>query len=169
MSDVNEETQTHIEADGKATEALKAEVEKYKNEYLYLRAEFDTYRRNMIKERADLTKYGNERLANEILNIIDNFDRALSTKPTPENMSSYVKGVEMTANEMKSTLSKFGITEVPSVGLPFDPNLHEAVGSDDQSDLPAGHISKVLRKPYRLHDRLIRPGQVVVSNGPKKS
>jgi len=141
----------------------QANAEKFKNEFLYLRAEFDTSRRNAIKERADLMKYGSERLINEILAVIDNFERALETKVTADNYQSYSKGVEMTAQEMKAALGRFGVTEVNSQGLQFDPAVHEAVGSDESTDVPTGHISKVLRKPYKLHDKLLRPGQVIVS------
>ena len=147
-------------------ENLKAEVEKYKNDFLYLRAEFDTYRRNAIKERSDMAKYGAERLVNELLTVVDNFDRALETKPSPENIASYAKGVEMTSNELRSVLQKFGVTEVPSLGKPFDPAVHEAL-SAEASDAEPGSVVRVLRKPYRLHDRLVRPGQVIVAKGPE--
>ncbi len=144
-------------------EDAQAAAEKFKNEFLYLRAEFDTSRRNAIKERADLMKYGSERLINEILAVIDNFERALETKVTAENFQSYSKGVEMTAQEMKAALGRFGVSEVNSHGLQFDPAVHEAVGADEHTDVPMGHVAKVLRKPYKLHDKLLRPGQVIVS------
>lgn len=145
-------------------EAL-ALAEKNKNEFLYLRAEFDTHRRNAIKERSDLLKYGSERLINEVLAVIDNFDRAIETKITSENYQSYSKGVEMTAAELKAALGRFGVNELPCVGVAFDPNRHEAVGSEDSPGTPEGHIVRVLRKPYLLHDKLLRPGQVIVSRG----
>lgn len=145
-------------------EAL-ALAEKNKNEFLYLRAEFDTHRRNAIKERSDLLKYGSERLINEVLSVIDNFDRAIETKVTSENYQSYAKGVEMTAAELKAALGRFGVNELPCVGVAFDPNRHEAVGSEDSPGTAEGHIVRVLRKPYLLHDRLLRPGQVIVSRG----
>lgn len=144
-------------------EEAQAAAEKYKNDFLYLRAEFDTSRRNAIKERADLMKYGSERLINEILAVVDNFERALETKVTADNFQNYSKGIEMTAQEMKSALGRYGVTEVTSLGQQFDPAVHEAVGSDENTDVPAGHVSKVLRKPYKLHDKLLRAGQVIVS------
>jgi molecular chaperone GrpE len=145
---------------------LKAQVEKYKNDYLYLRAEFDNYRRNVIKERADLIKYGCERLVVDVLGVLDNFERALETKPTPETMATYTKGVEMTQTELKSVLQKYGVTEVPSKGLAFDPSVHEALSSEETADVKPGHISRVFKKPYKLHDKVVRPGQVVVAKEP---
>lgn len=145
---------------------LKAQVEKYKNDYLYLRAEFDNYRRNVVKERSDLIKYGNERLLVDVLGVLDNFERALEFKVTPENLANFVKGMEMTQSELKSVLQKFGVTEVASQGQPFDPSIHEALSSEETDAVPAGSISRVFKKPYKLHDKVIRPGQVVVAKEP---
>lgn len=149
-------------------EELKAQSEKWKNDYLYLRAEFDTFRRNAAKERADLMKYGCERVFVDLLNVVDNFDRALHAKATPENLASFVKGVEMTAHELRHVLTKFGITESENkIGAPFDPSVHEALSSEPAAAIPPGHIARVLRKAYKLHDKLIRPAQVIVAKAPE--
>lgn len=141
-------------------------AEKYKNDFLYLRAEFENYKRHAIKERSDLAKYGAERVLVDLLGVLDNFERALEMKPTPETLHQYVKGVEMTATELKSVLAKHGVTEVPSLGQNFDPSLHEALSSEETSEFEPGRVSRVFKKPYRLHDKLIRPGQVVVAKKP---
>ena len=143
--------------------ALKSDCEKFKNDYLYLRAEFENYKRNVLKERQELLKFGSERLLVEILGVLDNFERALEIKVTPESISTFVKGVEMTQVELKNALAKFGVTEVSSMGQAFDPNMHEALSSEESASVKPGHISRVFKKPYKLHDRIIRPGQVVVA------
>jgi len=145
---------------------LKAQIEKFKNDYLYSRAEFDNYRRNVIKERADLMKYGCERLLVEVLGVLDNFERALEVKPNSENLPIYSKGIEMTQAELKNVLQKFGVSEVPSKGQPFDPSIHEALSSEETSEVKPGYVSRVFRKPYKLHDKVIRPGQVIVAKEP---
>lgn len=147
-------------------EILKKEAEKFKNDYLYLRAEFDNYKRNAIKERSELIKYGSERAAIEILGVFDNFERALSTKVTQDSISNFVKGVEMTAADLKAALSKLGVSEVPCQGVPFDPFVHEALSSEETSEVPEGHIFRVFKKAYKLHDKVIRPAQVVVAKKP---
>ena len=144
-------------------------AEKYKNDFLYLKAEFENYKRNVLKERSELLKYGCERLLVEVLNVVDNFERALQTKATSDNFSQYVKGVEMTAGELRSVLQKFGVQEVPSLGQDFDPSLHEAISSEETSQYSPGQVSKVLRKPYRLHEKVIRPAQVLVAKKPAGS
>lgn len=151
-----------------ATE-LQQQAEKWKNDYLYLRAEFETYKRNAIKERSEISKYGSERLINDILTVADNFDRALSTKLTPETIEVYAQGVKMTAAELKSVLSRFGVNEIKCEGLPFDPNVHEALGAEESDTVAEGHILKVFRSAYKLHDRLIRPAQVIVAKAAMKS
>lgn len=160
------DSQAQNGAPGAEVTELKAQVEKYKNDYLYLRAEFENYRRNVIKERADLLKYGCERLVVEVLGVLDNFERALEVKPSAENLMNYTKGVEMTQTELKSVLQKFGVSEIPSKGLAFDPTVHEALSSEETSEVKPGYISRVFKKPYKLHDKVIRPGQVVVAKEP---
>lgn len=141
----------------------KAEAEKYKKDYLYLLAEFDNFKKNVIKERSDLRKYGSERLIVELLSVLDIFETALSTDVTPENLANFKKGIEMTASEFRAVLQRHGVEEVPSQGKPFDPMMHEALSSEETNDIPSGHISRVFKKPYKLHDRVIRHGQVIVA------
>jgi len=148
-------------------EQAQDDVQKWKNEYLYLRAEFDNYKKHAIKERSDLLKFGIERIARDILEVMDNFERALQTKVTAENIPTYKTGVEMTAKDLKEALTKHGIQEVPSENQPFNPQVHEAISSEPTTQVPEGHITKVFKKPYKLHDKVIRMGQVIVATAPK--
>lgn len=146
---------------------LQEQAEKFKNDYLYLRAEFENYKRNAVKERSDLLKYGGERFIRDLLDVVDNFERALQVNVTSETISTFKQGIEMTAQELKALLQKHNVTEVPSHGAPFDPNVHEALGSEPTEAVAPGHISKVYKKPYKLHDKVIRTGQVVVGKKPE--
>lgn len=142
---------------------LQEQAEKHKNDYLYLRAEFENYKKHAIKERSDLLKFGGERLVRDLLAVLDNFDRALAVQATPENVAAFRQGIELTANELRAALNKNGVTELKSDGAAFDPNLHEALSSEISSSVPAGHVSRVFQKGYKLHDKLVRPAQVVVA------
>ena len=144
-------------------EVAQEDVQKWKNEYLYLRAEFENYKKNAIKERSDLLKFGAERIARDVLEVMDNFERALEIKASAENLQNFKTGVEMTAKELKDALAKHGIQEVPSHGQPFNPLHHEAISSEATATVAAGHVSRVFKKPYKLHDKVIRMGQVVVA------
>ena len=174
-NDASDDMNNAINADGAASNAsgagagesaeatAKAEVAKWKNEYLYLRAEFDNFKKQVIKERSDLRKYGSERLVSDLLNVLDIFDTALASDLTPENTAVFRKGIEMTANELRSVLNRHGVTEIASHGHPFDPAHHEALSSEETADMAPGMVTRVFKKPYRLHDRVVRPGQVVVA------
>ena len=162
MSD--ETDKIEVNDDAGETPDLQAELSKAKNDYLYLLAEFDNYRKNAIKERSDLTKFGSERFVREFLGVFDNIERALESELTTENIETFQKGLKMIAGELRSLLQKHGIEEVKAEGLPFDPNKHEALTSEPREDMPPGHVAKVFKKAYKMHDRLIRPAQVTVSS-----
>lgn len=145
---------------------LKAQLEKAKNDYLYLAADFDNYRKNSIKERSELMKFGAERLVRELLGVVDNFERALEND---SNQEKFNEGVKMIYQDLKGFLQKIGVTEIPTQGLMFDPTAHEAVTSEPTDAVPVGHVARVFKKAYKLHDRMIRPAQVVVATAPAEN
>jgi molecular chaperone GrpE len=142
---------------------LAAEVEKFKNEYLYIRAEMENLKKQSIKERSELRKYAIERFAVDLLNVLDIFDTALATPTTAENIENFRKGIDMTAHELRSVLQRHGVEELPAKGTPFDPAVHEALTSEESEAVAPGTVTQVFKKPYKLHERVIRPGQVVVA------
>ena len=143
-------------------EALK-ELQSYKNQYLYLKAEFDNYRKRSLKERSDLIKYGSQQLAMEILNVLDVFEMALSGKANAENVESFKQGFEMTYHQLKQGLEKFDIMEFGQAGEDFNPSLHDAVSSEVSSQFAPGKITQIFKKGYKFHDKIIRAAQVVVA------
>lgn len=143
-------------------------LEKAKQDYLYLAADFENFKKNSIKERSDLVKYGNERLLRELLEIVDNFERAIESNASDDSDGGMKSGVEMIFKELMSLLHRFGVKEVECKGSAFDPNLHEALSSEPTEEVPAGHITQVFKKAYKFNDRLLRPAQVVVAIEPKK-
>ena len=98
----------------------------------------------------------------EILPVIDNLDRALDNKS--DNLDDYKKGVEMIGNQFYETLKKLGVEEFGAVGDAFDPGLHNAVMHIDDESLGANVISAVLKKGYRLGDKVVRHAMVQVAN-----
>jgi molecular chaperone GrpE len=150
-------------ATGGGESELAEQLAKVRNEFLYLYAEFENYKKNAIKERSDLRKYGSERLVVDLLGVLDVFETALSLEQTPENMAAFRKGIELTGQELRSTLVKHGVEEQVALGSAFNPTMHEALSSEETAEFPEGHISRVFKKPYKLHDRIVRPGQVVVA------
>lgn len=145
---------------------LVSELESLKKDYLYLRADFDNYKKSAIKERYDLMRYGSEPLIIQLLSLLDTFDQALSLEITPENIKGFQDGIKMIRTEFNNVLSRFGVVGIECAGLPFDPNLHEALGSEPTDKFPPGHICQVLKPAYKMHDRVIRPAQVVIAKAP---
>jgi len=160
MSDDSEE---HNESGGDDAAKMKAELDKAKSDYLYLLAEFDNFRKNSIKERSDLVKFGSERLVREVLGILDNFERAMDASNTNGDGAALRDGVQMILNDMRGMLTKFGVEEIKSEGEQFDPAKHEALSSEPRSDMKPGHVARVLKKAYKMHDKILRPAQVTVS------
>lgn len=159
----DEESKSDANADGSFDPAkCQSELAKAKSDYLYLLAEFDNYRKNAIKERSDMTKYGSERFIREFLNVFDNFERALESSANAD-ANVVREGVQMIAVEIKNLLQRFGVEEVKADGEDFDPSKHEALSSEPRGDIDPGKVVRVFKKAYKLHDKLLRPAQVVVS------
>lgn len=169
LIDAEDQKKQQSSSDLSELEQLRKDLINAKNETLYLRAEFDNFRKNSIKERSDLLKYGSERFVRELLDVLDTFEMALATEVNPENFSSFVKGVELTANNLQSLLQKFNVEAVNPKGLPFDPQMHEALGQEPSSEVEPGTITQVFKKAYKMHDKLIRPAQVVVATSKESS
>ncbi len=164
----NESNSESTSLENEVTDPIE-ELARLKNEYLYLRAEFDNFRKQSIRERSELLKYGAERFARELLEVVDNFDRALEGELHSDNLESFKKGIDLTAQDLRKLLERFGVQEVPTQGEAFDPNLHEALSSEETSEYPPGHVSRTFKKAYKIHDKLLRPAQVVVAAEPKSS
>lgn len=145
---------------------LQAQLKDKESKYLYLYAEFENYKKRAVKERSDLLKYGWEGVAQDLLQVLDNLERALAHMP-PTTDKSLADGLHMVVNQFHSTLAKQGVQPIECVQKPFDPNLHEAVGAEP-SDLPQGTITKEHVRGYQLHGRLLRPARVTVSEGARQ-
>ena len=147
-------------------EKYKKELEQYKKDLLYLKAEFDNYKKRTLSERAELLKYASESLAIEILEVVDIFERALSFKIGPQNVQSFADGIKMVYSSFLNALKKKGIEEVPVLGKTFDPHLCDALSKESTNNMPPEHVSQVIKKCYKLHDKVIRYGQVIVAQKP---
>ena len=141
---------------------LEAKNKELHNQYLMAMADFDNYRKRMIKEKQEAFDYANVNLLTDLLESIDNFDRALDAAATATDVSSVVDGVKMIRNQLVSMLeNKYNLAGYGEKGDAFDSNIHEAIGS------MAGPVaepvcSEVYLKGYKLKDRIIRYAKVMV-------
>lgn len=165
------EDQASNEVDAASTEAseidsLREELTKAKNDYLYLRADFDNYRKKVIEERSSWKKYGAEGVLRQIIAVLDNFDLALMTEVNADNLQSFHEGVKMIRAEMGSSLETAGVKEIDVLGKAFDPQIHEALGAEESTEMEDGHVLRVFKRGYKLHDRILRPAQVIIAKKP---
>ncbi|MDZ4677237.1 MAG: nucleotide exchange factor GrpE [Oligoflexia bacterium] len=149
------------------SDPAKNELEELKKQNLYLRADFDNYRKQMIKERSDLIKFGSEPVIREFLNVLDNLELAANTELTTESLEKYKSGIQMIIAQFSKSLERFGVEAVDAKGQIFDPTMHEALTSSNNPDLPPNVVTQVFKKAYKLNGKIIRPAQVVV-NTPQK-
>src|SRR5437870_9948610 len=130
--------------------------------YLRLAAEFENYKKRAQKDQEEYTKYANERLLKELLPVLDNLQRALQHARS-DNRDGLLQGVELTCKQYLEALSRFGVKPIPSVGLPFDPAVHQAVAMVDAKEGQAPNtIVEEYEKGDYLYDRVLRPAMVTV-------
>jgi len=164
-----EETEATAEAGEVADEAsLEERLDDARDKYLRLAADFENYKRRTRRERQELFNYANENLIKELLETVDNLERALEHAQQSTEASdgkTLLEGVELTYRSLMQALDKFGVQPVASEGEEFDPNVHEAIRQAPSDEQPAGSVVEVFQKGYLLKDRLLRPALVVVSSG----
>jgi molecular chaperone GrpE len=130
-------------------------------------ADFENYKKRVVREKQEATKYANESLLQKLIPIVDNFEAALAaTGAQNASTDSLQTGVNMIYTQLKSTLADAGLEEIDAANKAFDPNFHEAVSQQETEDAPEGQVVQQLRKGYKLRDRLIRPATVVVAKKP---
>jgi len=148
-----------VEASAASADAAQAAVERY----LRLAAEFENYKKRAQKDQVEYVKYANERLLKDLLPVLDNLQRALEHAQQPGSTNGLVQGVELTYKQYEETLSRFGVQPIPSVGLPFDPAVHQAVAMVDAKEgQEPNTIVAEHEKGYYLYDRVLRPAMVTV-------
>jgi molecular chaperone GrpE len=150
------------------TEEVKEEVnpleEKLKErekEYLYLRAEYDNFRRRSAKEKTEAYSKAKADAAEKFLPVYDNLERALQHGSEDE---AFLKGVEMTMNQLKQVLESLDIHPIEAVGQPFDPNLHNAVMHIDDPELGENVVAACFQTGFKMGDKVIRFAMVQVAN-----
>jgi molecular chaperone GrpE len=143
-------------------EILKRERDDYYDRLLRKSAEFDNYRKRIERERRAQADYAVMDLLQELLLVVDDFDRAL-TVDADENAGAYRKGVELIHAKLHDLLRKQGVRAIEAVGTDFDPNLHQAVVHEASPDHREGEVIGELRRGYMLGDRLLRPAMVKVA------
>jgi molecular chaperone GrpE len=154
--------------------ALRAEAADLKDKLLRAHAEVENIRKRSEREKEDTAKYAVSRFARDIVNVGDNFQRAIDAVPPgaaeqDSALKSFLEGVTMTERELLNVLERYGIKRVQPAGEPFNPHLHQAVMEIQRSDVPAGTVVQVFQAGFTIEDRVLRPAMVAVAKGGPKS
>lgn len=157
----NQETKADDEAAEKEPTEKEASEEDSDTRYLRLMADFQNYKKRVEKEKTELYSYANEKLVTEMLDVIDNFERALDQEDVGEG---FKEGMEMIFKQLSGVLEKSGLAEIAALGEEFDPNIHNAVMTEDTEEYESGKVSGVMQKGYTLNGKVIRPSMVKVVN-----
>ena len=144
--------------------ALLSERDALKEQLLRARADFDNYRKRVLRDDARLRKRAAECIVRDLLPVLDNLDRAL--EHANDDSAGLAQGVEMVRSQFFEVLVRHGLDVIPSVGHGFDPNVHEAVTCVTSEEVPPNHVVQELQKGYRLGGYVLRPAKVVVNAVP---
>lgn len=165
-----EEVEAATEAESKATTAepdeltlLSQQLEEQKNDYLRLAAEFDNFRKRTRRDVSDIIKSANESLIIQLLDVLDNFERALKSHDENVDMEAYSRGIALVYDKLLSILSNAGLKRFDAVGEPFDPRFHEALLQVEAEDKEPDTVANELLPGYTLNDKVIRHAKVGVT------
>lgn len=150
-------------------DALIAERDALNDRVLRTLAEFDNYRKRVARENDRQRRAATQDLMLDLLPVLDNLERALDhadDPPAPADGSGFVQGVRMVLTQMCDVLSRHGLEPIPSLGEPFDPNVHEAMAVMPSDDHPPDHVVDEFQRGYRLGEFVLRPSKVVVNAAP---
>ncbi len=165
-----DEAGTAPETESDPLGALLAELEEARQQTLYAQAETQNVRRRLEKDAADARAYAATGFARDMLSIADNLGRALDAIPAAmredESGKGLVTGLEATQRELLSVFERNGVKRIESIGLPLDPNRHQAMIELPNADAAPGTIVQEMQAGYMLRERLLRPAMVAVAKAP---
>lgn len=164
-AEVEQETAEAIELSETELELqrLNALAEENNNRYLRTQADFDNFRRRTVKEREELAKYASLKLVEQIVPVLDNFERAILASTDNQDFESFSKGVNMIFRQLSQLLEQEGLQQMNAVGQPFNPEYHQAIMQVEADEHEEGIVVEEVQKGYMLKDKVLRPAMVKVS------
>ena len=162
-ADVVEEETTEGDDIEKQIQGLQEEVDKWKNDYYKVFADMENLRKRLQNEHANNLKFMMQGFIEQMLPIVDNFERSLAVENPSEEVSNFLKGYEMIYKQIVTLLEGQGVEVIETEGKEFDPNFHQAVMTVKDDNFKPNMIVEELQKGYKLKDRVIRASLVKVS------
>ncbi len=157
-----EETAAAGEQKEEPVKEVSKEEEALSQKYMRLAADFQNFKRRTEKEKTDIYQYANEKIALDIIEVMDNFDRALAHIEDVQD-KGFAEGMEKIYKQLSGVLDKNNIIEIKAEGEEFDPNFHNAVMTEENPDFESGIVIQAMQKGYTLNGKVIRPSMVKVA------
>lgn len=147
-----------------AANSLERKLHESEQRVLRIQADLENFRKRAVRDREDALKYATARLITDLLPVIDNLQRATQAHEEDTPVEGLIEGVNMVVQQLNSVLSQHNCNVISPEGE-FDPNVHEAILQQPSDEIPTGEIIMATQTGYKLHDRVLRPTQVIVSKG----
>jgi molecular chaperone GrpE len=157
---------------GEDAQAVAEQGEDDDARYMRLAADFQNYKKRTEKEKSDIYAYANEKFAADILDVMDNFERAIGqdaaaiaaeTATSDGSDGKFIEGMKLIMEQLVNVLERNDVAEIDALGADFDPNLHHAVQMAESSEYKSGKVTKVVQKGYMIRDKVLRPAMVMVA------
>lgn len=159
---VEPQEETEVSGEDKVAQ-LEKEVDTWKTDYYKVFADMENTKRRLQKEHQDAMKFMTQSLIEDLLPVVDNFERSLNVKEASEEVQTFLKGYQMIFEQLMDILSKNGVEVIPAQGQEFDPNFHQAIMTAQDENYGSNIIVEELQKGYKLKDRVIRASLVKVN------
>ncbi|HEX3655153.1 MAG TPA: nucleotide exchange factor GrpE [Pirellulales bacterium] len=147
------------------TDRLRREADEAQDRALRALAELENYRKRARRELDDERRFANQNLLHDLLPVVDNVGRAIEAAEKSPEAAAVTAGFKMVAQQLEQILARYHCTVIPALHEPFDPHRHQAIAQQPSAEWPAGTVLLVAQQGYQLHDRVLRPSQVIVSTG----
>ncbi len=169
MAENNEQLAgTETEGEPPSVEERAAQAERQRDEYYRLlkqaQADYENAHQRNVREREQERQYRAAGLAADLLSALDNLERALAAAKEAKETGPLAEGVALVHSQLLDALKRHGITPIDAAGQPFDPHYHQAVMQRPAADKPPNTVVQVLEQGFKIHDRVLRPAKVIVSN-----
>jgi molecular chaperone GrpE len=155
-----------IEASEVEMNKLRVDLEEASDRVLRAQAELDNYRKRVRREMEDERRYASLPLLRDLLPVLDNIQRAIAAGEKTPDGANLLGGIRIVAQTMESALAQHDCKRIEALHQPFDPAVHQAISQQPSAEHPPGTVLLVAQDGYTLHDRVVRPAQVIVSTKP---
>ena len=166
LTDTTEDARTPEQL-RQALAATEAKLDEVRDAHMRAVAEQENIRRRAARDVDSAHRYGLERFASELLEVLDSLEAGLEVGKNAD-VGSLLAGKEATLKLLKRAFEKFNIQEIEPAGAPFDPQLHEAMALEESASAEPNSVLKVIQKGYQLNGRLLRPARVIVAKAPER-